>query len=295
MVGPRLLPEYRDPEPGRFDIASAGLSLVSVLTVIYGVKQIAEGGLGTGAALSISVGVLVGIAFLHRQRTASDPMLDLELFRVPAFSAALGANGLALFAVFGMDLFVAQYLQLGLGMGPLEAGLWTLPAAAGFIVGSNAAPLIAGRVSTAHVVAGGLALTGLGLAILTQVGQGAELPVLVAGSVAMGIGAAHVLTLSTDLVVRLGATGAGRDGVRDLRDGHGAGRSARDRDPGQPRHGRLPPRDRRHAPAGRAGGRRGHARRSARGRGRAVGERRRRCHRGVLQRGCGSPRWPAPC
>ncbi len=201
VVGPRLLPEYRDPEPGRFDIASAGLSLVSVLTVIYGVKQIAEGGLGTGAALSISVGVLVGIAFLHRQRTASDPMLDLELFRVPAFSAALGANGLALFAVFGMDLFVAQYLQLGLGMGPLEAGLWTLPAAAGFIVGSNAAPLIAGRVSTAHVVAGGLALTGLGLAILTQVGQGAELPVLVAGSVAMGIGAAHVLTLSTDLVV----------------------------------------------------------------------------------------------
>jgi DHA2 family multidrug resistance protein-like MFS transporter len=201
VVGPRLLPEYRAPNPGRFDFVSAGLSLVSVLAVIYGVKNLAEDGLGTGPALSIWVGVLVGIVFVRRQRTARDPMLDLDLFRVPAFSAALAANALALFAVFGMDLFIAQYLQLVRGMGPLEAGLWTLPAAAGFIVGSNIVPVVAARMRTGHVVAAGAAVAAVGLAMLAQAGIGSGLGLLTAGSFVMGLGAAFVVTLSTDLVV----------------------------------------------------------------------------------------------
>jgi MFS transporter, DHA2 family, multidrug resistance protein len=200
-VGPRLLPEFRDPAPGRFDIPSAALSLVAVLAVIYGVKRIAEDGLGTLPALSIAAGLAVGVAFAHRQGKLSDPMLDLRLFSVPAFSASLAANALALFAVFGIDLFVAQYLQLVLGMGPFEAGLWTLPMTFGFIVGSNLAPLIAARVPTGRVVAGGAAVTAVGLAMLTQVGAQSGLAVLVAGSVVMALGAAQVVTLSTDLVV----------------------------------------------------------------------------------------------
>jgi DHA2 family multidrug resistance protein-like MFS transporter len=199
VVGPRLLPEFRDPNPGRFDLPSAGLSLVSVLATIYGVKQIAEGGFATVSAASIGLGLLVGAAFLGRQRKLTDPMIDVSLFKVPAFSASLAANSLALFAVFGLDLFIAQYLQLVLGMGPLEAGFWTLPAAAGFIVGSNVAPLIAARVPTGHVVAGGAAATALGLLMLTQVTAG--LAVLVAGSIVMALGAAQMVTLGTDLVV----------------------------------------------------------------------------------------------
>jgi len=200
-VGPRLLPESRDPNPGRFDLSSAALSLVSVLAVIYGVKRIAEGDAGAVPALSIALGLLVGTAFLRRQGKLADPMIDLRLFRAPAFSVAVGANALALFTVYGMDLFIAQYLQLVLEMSPFEAGLWTLPSAVGFIVGSNLAPLIAGRVSNGHLVAGGAAVTALGLAMLTRVGAESGLAVLVAGSVVMAIGAAQVITLGTDLVV----------------------------------------------------------------------------------------------
>jgi MFS transporter, DHA2 family, multidrug resistance protein len=200
-VGPRLLPEYRDPEPGRFDLAGAALSLVSVLAVIYGIKRLAEDGLGTAAALSIAAGLVVGAVFLRRQGRVADPLIDLKLFRVPAFSGSLAANGLALFAVFGMDLFIAQYLQLVVGMGPFEAGLWTLPSAAGFIVGSQLAPWVVRRVQPASVVAGGLATAALGVAMLTQVQGDAAVAVLVVGSVVMAIGAAHVVTLSTDLVV----------------------------------------------------------------------------------------------
>jgi MFS transporter, DHA2 family, multidrug resistance protein len=200
-VGPRLLPEYRDPEPGRFDFAGAALSLVSVLAVIYGIKRLAEHGLDSTAALSLAGGLAVGAAFLRRQGRLADPLIDLELFRVPAFSGALAANGLALFAVFGMDLFIAQYLQLVVGMGPFEAGLWTLPSAAGFIVGSQLAPWVVRRVQPAYVIAGGLAVAALGVAMLTQVQGDAAVAVLVAGSVVMAVGAAHVVTLSTDLVV----------------------------------------------------------------------------------------------
>jgi DHA2 family multidrug resistance protein-like MFS transporter len=201
VVGPRLLPEFRDPEPGRFDLPSAALSLVSVLAVIYGVKRMAEDGFGSQPALAIAAGLVVGAVFLHRQGRLADPMIDLRLFRVPAFSASLAANGLALFAVFGVDLFIAQYLQLVLGMGPFEAGLWTLPSAAGFIVGSMIAPLIARAVRPGILVAGGLAVAAAGVAMLTQVGADSGLAALVAGSVVMALGAAQVVTLSTDLIV----------------------------------------------------------------------------------------------
>jgi MFS transporter, DHA2 family, multidrug resistance protein len=150
--------------------------------------------------------------FLRRQSRLTDPMIDLRLFRVPAFSASLAANALALFAVFGVDLFIAQYLQLVLGMGPFEAGLWTLPSAAGFIVGSMLAPVIARTVRPGILVAGGLAVAALGLAMLTQVRADSGLAALVTGSVVMALGAAQVVTLSTDLIVgaappeRAGAT-----------------------------------------------------------------------------------------
>jgi MFS transporter, DHA2 family, multidrug resistance protein len=201
VTGPRLLPEYRDPAPGRFDLPSAALSLVSVLAVIYGVKRIAEGDAGALPALSIALGLAVGATFLHRQTRLADPMIDTRLFRVPAFSVALAGGTFALFAVYGMDLFIAQYLQLVLGLNPFEAGLWLLPAALGFVIGSNLAPLIAARVPTAQVLGGGAAVTAIGLALLTQVEAASGLAVLVAGSVVMSLGAAQIITLGTDVVV----------------------------------------------------------------------------------------------
>src|SRR5687768_16639369 len=69
IVGPFLLPEYRDPNAGRIDLPSAAMSLVSMLAVIYGLKQVAQHGIESGSALAIAVGVAVGVAFVQRQRT----------------------------------------------------------------------------------------------------------------------------------------------------------------------------------------------------------------------------------
>src|SRR6266508_4628837 len=119
VLGPMLLPEFRDPQAGRLDLVSAGMSLAAVLAVVWGLKQFAQDGPGWAPAVSIVAGLAVGVAFVRRQHGLADPLLDLRLFRVPAFSAALTTNVLSFFVGFGALLFVAQYLQLVLGLSPL--------------------------------------------------------------------------------------------------------------------------------------------------------------------------------
>jgi len=200
-LGPVLLPEFRDPDARRFDLGSAALSLVAVLTVIYGVKRVAEAGPGWIPAMAIVAGVIVGILFVRRQLTLTEPLIDLRLFRSPAFSASLVVNVLAFFVAFGSFLFIAQYLQLVLGMNPLAAGLWTAPSGIGFIVGSQLTPVIVRGVRPAFVMAGGLALAAVGFFVVAQVGASNSLAMIVSGFVIFSIGLAPVFTLATDLIV----------------------------------------------------------------------------------------------
>ncbi len=200
-VGPVLLPEFRDPHAGRPDLSSAGLSLVAVLAVIFGLKEIAQNGLALVPALSILGGLAVGIVFVRRQLKLADPLIDLRLFRIPAFSASLATYGLGILLLFGSFLFLPQYLQLVLGLSPLQAGLWSLPWAGAFVVGSMLTPLIVRRVRPAFVMTGGLALAALGFALFTQIDAASGLAVIVTGSVAFSLGFAPVFTLTNDLIV----------------------------------------------------------------------------------------------
>ena len=204
VLGPLLLPEFRDPQPGRLDLPSAALSLVAVLAVIYGLKQSAEGsGPGWVAALAIVAGAAAGAVFVRRQRRLADPLLDLRLFRRPGFTTALGTNVVSFFTGFGVLLFTGQYLQLVLGLSPLAAGLWMLPSSAGFIAGSMLTPMLARWARPAVVMAAGLGLAAVGFGLLTQLGTGrtAGLALLVTGSVVFSVALAPVDTLATDLAV----------------------------------------------------------------------------------------------
>jgi MFS transporter, DHA2 family, multidrug resistance protein len=202
-LGPRLLPEYKDPDAGRLDLVSAVLSLVAVLAVVFGLKQIAQDGLSGLAVAAVLVGLAVGVVFVRRQQRLADPMLDVGLFRIPAFSASLATNLLGIFIAVGYFLFVAQYLQLVLGLSPLEAGLWSLPSAAGFIVGSNLAPRILRRARPAAVIGTGLAMAAVGLGLLTRLGVSpdADLAILAGASLVVSLGLAPVFTATTELIV----------------------------------------------------------------------------------------------
>jgi MFS transporter, DHA2 family, multidrug resistance protein len=201
VLGPILLPEFRNPDAGRLDLVSAFLSLVAVLMVIHGLKQIAYAGFGWLCLATIIAGVAVGIAFVRRQHRLSDPLMDLRLFRLPAFSGALAANTLTFFANFGVFLFIAQYLQMVLGLTPRSAGLWTVPSSLGFVAGSMLTPAVVRYVRRRLVIPGALALAAVGLGVLTQVDGPGALPMLITGSVVFALGLAPVITLATDIMV----------------------------------------------------------------------------------------------
>jgi MFS transporter, DHA2 family, multidrug resistance protein len=201
VLGPRLLPEFRDPRAARPDLVSAALSVAAVLAVVYGLKQLTRDGLGWPPAVSVVAGLAAGAVFVRRQRRLADPLLDLRLFRAAAFTAALTTNLVSFFAGFGALLFIAQYLQLVLGLSPLAAGLWMLPAAAGTILGSMLTPVLARRIRPAAVMAGGLTLAAAGLALFTQLGSASGLGILVTGSTVFSLALAPVDTLATDLAV----------------------------------------------------------------------------------------------
>jgi MFS transporter, DHA2 family, multidrug resistance protein len=201
ILGPRFLPEYRDPNAGRPDLVSAALSLAAVLAVIFGLKQIAQDGLAWLPALSIVAGLAIGRAFVWRQRRLADPFIDLGLFRSRAFSVSLATYGIGILLVFGGFLFLPQYLQLVLDLSPLEAGLWTLPWALAFVVGSNVTPIIARRIRPAPLMAGGLALAAAGFAVFTQVDGGSGFWEIVLGSVLFSLGTSPLFTLTNDLII----------------------------------------------------------------------------------------------
>ena len=196
VLGPMVLPEYRDPAAGRQDWISAGLSLASVISTIYGVKRLAVDGANWPAIGAIGLGLLIGWAFVRRQSRIADPMIELRLFRIPAFSASLGT-----FVAFGVFVFIGQHLQLVLGMNPLRAGLWTAPFAAAFIVGSMVTPWIAQHIAPARIVAAGLAVAAMGFALLSRIESSSGPLFLATAFVIYSLGLAPVFTLATDVVV----------------------------------------------------------------------------------------------
>jgi DHA2 family multidrug resistance protein-like MFS transporter len=201
ILGPKLLPEYKDPNAGRLDIPSAALSLLAILAVIFALKQFAQDRIGWLPVFSIALGLAVGVVFVRRQQRLDDPLIDLGLFRVPVFTSSLFLYGFGILMVFGGFLFVPQYLQLVLGLSPLEAGLWTLPWALAFVVGSQVTPKLAQRFAPTTIMAAGLALAALGFVVFTQVDATSGFAMIVTGSVAFSLGTAPVFTLTNDLII----------------------------------------------------------------------------------------------
>lgn len=211
VFGPWVIRESKDPNPGRFDLASAALSMLTMIPLVYAVKEsVAHGPTWTLGAIGL-VGALAGWAFVHRQRTLDAPMLDLGLFGRPAFTTGVLTNLLSIFAFAGVLFFGSQYLQLVLGYSPLEAGLLMLPGTAMNIVFSLLAAWFVRRWQPGTVLSIGLAVSALGAAVLTWLRADGGPGIFVLGFVLAGIGVGIALTLTSDLVV--GSVEADRAGA----------------------------------------------------------------------------------
>ena len=201
-VGPFLLPEYRDPDAGTLDLLSAALSLAAVLLVIYGLKRTAQDGVSVAAGASVLAAVVIGATFVRRQRRLSDPLIDLRLFAIPAFRASLVLYGGSILVLFGAFVYLPQYLQLVLGLSPLQGGLWTLPWGIGFVLGSLVTPALARRIRPARLMSWGLAVSAAGYFLLAAAAiTGRSLVLLAAGQFVLTLFASPVFTLTNDVII----------------------------------------------------------------------------------------------
>ena len=201
LVGPFLLPEYRDPNPGRFDLISALLSLAAILPVVYGVQKIAESGLDSSAEIAIAAGLVMSAVFVLRQLRLTDPLIDLSLLRHRTFGASMMANILAGSMMAGFGLFSTQYLQLVLGMRPLTAALWSLPAPLAVGVAVGVATVLSQRVRPANVIGAGFGVMLVGFAVMTQVQVHSPLAVVLAGATTLAFGIGMIVALLTDMII----------------------------------------------------------------------------------------------
>ena len=201
VLAPVLVPEFRDPNPGRFDLPGAVLSMAFVLPLIYGLKKLAADGFGVPAVAGLVVGAAFGYAFVRRLRTGSAPLIDLRLFRDRGFRGAILTSVLAAFAMMGSAIFTTQYLQSVLGLSPLTAALWSIVPSVGVAVAAPVATALAQRVNRAYVIAAGFVVGAAGFAGLALVRADSPLwfVLTAAGVVASGI--VVVMTLVTDLVL----------------------------------------------------------------------------------------------
>src|SRR6185312_9590010 len=129
-------------------------------------------------------GLVLAVVFVRRQQRLADPLIDLAMFRIRALRASLSINVIGLFAAFGFFLLIAQYFQLALGMGPLEAGLWSAPSGPAFVIGSLLTPALAHRIRPANLLAGAFTLGAMGLIVIAYAVMHPSMAVFMTGYLA---------------------------------------------------------------------------------------------------------------
>ncbi|AVT32946.1 MFS transporter [Plantactinospora sp. BC1] len=201
VCGIALLPESKSPLGKSLDVASAALSVVMIVAIVYAIKHAASAGLDLSVAVTTVVGLAAGALFVRRQRRLEHPLVDISLFRVPAFAGAVAAETIAVFAFVGLLFFFSQYLQLVRGLGPLQAGLVELPATiAAMLVIAIAATVLA-RLGRGRAIAVSMIASASGLALLAAAENALDYWLLCIALAICGLGAGLSMTLSTDAVV----------------------------------------------------------------------------------------------
>ncbi|GAB6903611.1 MFS transporter [Kineosporia succinea] len=196
-----LVPESKNPRPGRFDLLSAVLSVISIVPLVWAVKHTAHEGLdgfGLGSALA---GAALGVIFVQRQRRLKDPLVDVTLFRRPAFAGTVLASFIAIFAFSGLLYFFSQYLQLVHGYSPFQAGLREMPmTVASIVVAVLAVPLIS-RLGVGRTLGISLLVTAVGFGVLAIFETAEGYTGLAFGLVIIGLGVGIVFAAATDAVL----------------------------------------------------------------------------------------------
>ncbi|MGW7576860.1 MFS transporter [Streptomyces sp. NPDC054765] len=190
LIGRWLLPESRGERNGPWDVIGAIVAALGVLGIVLGVKRLGSGAdvLGPTTLVPIVLGVLLLVLFVRRQHRRAHPLIDMRLFARPAFGTSVGCIVLAMLALVGLQLIAVQYLQLVLGLSPLETGLRMLP----LVFAAMAAGLTGSKMLQAFgpraMVSLGFVLTAVAVLCLTAMSSQDRPWLLSMGFVLLGFG-----------------------------------------------------------------------------------------------------------
>ncbi|MFI9723028.1 MFS transporter [Streptomyces sp. NPDC052396] len=201
VVGLRLLPEYRAPQAGGLDWPGAGLSIVGVVALAWGIKHIAKGGTAPEDLAALLLGVLLLALFARRQLGLADPLLDVRLFGHGPFLAAALATLLAMLAIGAALFLLSLWLQYVHGYSPSQAGLRTLPSALATLAGALASPWAMHHAGVRTVLAVGLSALAAGFLLLALTPQPTGYPVVAVVLALLGLGDGLAVTASASVLV----------------------------------------------------------------------------------------------
>ena len=201
IAAPLLVPESRDPNPGRIDAISIVLSMATMIPIVYAIKSLAVDGPTWSAAAWTALGILMGALFVRRQLRAEIPMLDMQLFRRGSFSGAILVNLLSVVALVGFLYFVSQHVQLVLGLSPMQAGLALVPGMAAMIAAGLAVVPVSRRVPPHLVVPGALVFSVIGYLMVAFSTEDHGVVPLIIAFVVLGIGIGAAETISNELIL----------------------------------------------------------------------------------------------
>ncbi|MGW5684851.1 MFS transporter [Nonomuraea sp. NPDC003754] len=194
-----LLPESRERTGRPWDATSAVLSVLGILAVAFGIKEAGSGHPGAVAVLLAGAALLAW--FVRRQRRLPYPLLDVGLFRDRAFATGVAGVLLGVFSLVGLQLMLAQYLQLVLGDSPLRAALRMLPLVLSAIAGGLAAAAVLRRIGMRATMSGGLALVAVSLTPTLAWGVEPHSFLLAVCFVGIGFGLQVALLAASDTIM----------------------------------------------------------------------------------------------
>ncbi|GHG73761.1 MFS transporter [Streptomyces griseocarneus] len=153
-----LVPDSRNPRPGRLDPLGVLLSVVGLVLLVYGIIKGGQLADFTDPEVygTAGGGLLVLVLFVLHERRSTHPAMDVRYFRNPAFSAAVASLALVFFGLMGVTFFMVFYTQSARGFTPLQSGLLMLPLAAAQMVFAPRTRIVVERFGARAVCTGGM-------------------------------------------------------------------------------------------------------------------------------------------
>ena len=190
LVVARLrLRESRDPAASGVDIRGVALLPPALFLLVYALIRGNEEGCGSALIIScFAASVVLLVLFVVVERRAADPLLDLSLFRKPAFTGVTIVAFALSASIFSMFLYITLFFQNVLGFSPFEAGLRSLPVTMPILFVSPLSGRLTARIPVRLLLGTGLAFVTVGLLLMGNLADSSGWTALLPGQILSGIG-----------------------------------------------------------------------------------------------------------